>query len=100
MSVETTAKPRTKRGCGARRHGAQRHLHAAVQATTTLKQEAAVPVARQREREADAVRLAVGTGPSIEHAIDAAVRRQLHALTARLRARPEELSLPETIRPL
>ena len=67
-----------KRRRRARCDCAQWHLHAAVQAAAALKEEAAVPVAGQCERESDAVRLAVSAGSSIEHTIHAAVRRKLH----------------------
>ncbi len=55
---------------------AEGRTHGAVQAAPALEEEAPVPVGRQRQRESDAVGLAVRTGSAIEHPVDPAVGRQ------------------------
>jgi hypothetical protein len=54
----------------------ERRLHRPVQPTTALKQEPAVPLLRQRERESDAVGRA-GRGATIDDAIDPAIGRKI-----------------------
>ena len=56
---------------------AERRRHGAVQAAAALEQEAAVPVGGEREREADAVALAVRAGAPVEGRAQPAVGRQL-----------------------
>src|SRR5262249_17437177 len=59
-------------GCRAGCRRPERECYAAVQPTAALLKESAVPRVRHRDREADAVWLAVTAGASIDHPVDAA----------------------------
>src|ERR1700682_1935518 len=50
-----------------------------MQSAAALKQDPAVPIAWQRESEADSVALSIGTGARIDGAIYAAMGRERHA---------------------
>src|SRR5262249_14258832 len=65
--------PARERRLVAGRGGADRRLHRSVQSAASLKQESAIPVAREREGKTDPVALAVRAGPAIEHAVDTTI---------------------------
>ena len=60
----------------ARSRTTNRRLHGAVQASAPLEKESSVPLFRKRKREADPVCCTCRAGPLVNHAIEAAVRRQ------------------------